>query len=388
MRYFPNPMILLIGVLCSIRKGYLYSRHMGSFICKAPINSSRGSQPVVFAIESNHHRNDNIRILSVDNRSAGEYWLIPHTPGTFKFVKGRMCETVKTRNLIVPGRCSETAKQEFIWVPEHMFERFVDRLGRNGRRDKHLRKKEKMAMRMEKHKIRDLNRSMKDIKGNLRKRIKSTLKGPQSKYSEPSSHENESKKPALYHDNILQQYLNYYYQHTPSVASLTPPNFIQNTNSQSNLCDNKPECPRIEGLMKNSAGLINQDFMKSLDAILNEVGAKNFNGQTQTVYQSKTDRPRVRGLFGKGEDPEDLGIKNCTCKFECVRNPKNGLCFFKATEDGKLVPILKSDSCCRKSAIKDPCNFENNIEKVLCELITRNDFSFFSKFLDQNYTNG
>jgi len=96
---------------------------------------------------------------------------------------------------------------------------------------------------------------------------------------------------------------------------------------------------------------------------------------------SPTRRSRKRGFLGAGEDSSAVRSQ-CKCAYECVRNPKNGICYFKYTTEGKLVPIMKPETCCRKVGL---CNFDNKIEQLMCELSIKNDYTQFSRFLDKNF---
>lgn len=372
---------------CSISTGYLYSKHMGSFICKPIEDGIKGSQPVLFTIKTGRNPNSRIKVLSIGNKCTMKFSMILSPSGSLKFLKGNRCETVRHHNIVTPGRCTRSRRQDFIWVPENMFSQFVEKMSLNpkqgrGRRDR-------MLIAAEKKKINELSGIMQDIRGNISQRIRSSLPsippGTCEQTKETSC--NQTNPVSLGQDRLIKQYLDYYHKTTPSAVNLSKPTVLQGNKNSSNMCPQEnaqDQCSKFAGLMKSSISLINDDYMKNFSTIVNDIGPDAFGVNSPYIYQSKVPRPRKRGIFARGEDSQDLNPAECRCKFECVRNPKNGLCFYKTNGDGKLIPIMKDEQCCKKVK-QDPCNIENNLERHLCELITRNDFGFFSKFLDQNY---
>lgn len=141
----------------------------------------------------------------------------------------------------------------------------------------------------------------------------------------------------------------------------------------SNKGKNNTNCDKIysnlgalEALLSRNMPSVDGKVTKDLDVLMSRSGL------------DKKEKKRRRGPYGSGEDSE-----SCECKNDCVINPKNGQCFYKMETNGNLVPLMRGGDCCKKSQ-KMLCDLENKLEKHLCELNFKNDFSFFSKFLDDN----
>lgn len=402
---------LAIGVQCSISSGYLYSNSMKSFVCQENRGEVKGSQPVIFTIESGGKLNSIVKVLSVNNKHASRLTMSYDSSGSVKLLKGDKCETATHNNLIVPMKCSHSHRQKFVWVPEKMLGHFVDQMRKskepenlpyhfNKKRSGRLDKRSNYinnSIRKEKHKIEDLHGMMKDIKMNIGTRIHhsnlpvkySRVKRSAASHGIPDSTQGNAPDCNPYqikNDRVMKNYLEKYHNNSTMSKMLKGPQMMQNGNSP-NLCPtNAGECNKLQGLMKNSVSLLNEDYMKSIESILKEIGsADKFDSMPAGNYKSQDTRPRRRGIFANGDDSSESGPFECKCQLECVRNPKNDLCFYKASVDGKLMPIMMDSSCCKMKKT-DRCNFDNNLDRHLCNLITKNDFGFFSKFLDENYT--
>lgn len=85
---------------------------------------------------------------------------------------------------------------------------------------------------------------------------------------------------------------------------------------------------------------------------------------------------RKPGLYAGKEESEG----SCHCPTECVKNHRNGFCYYRLSEDGNLEPLVKKCNCNRD---KNLCDLTNALDKLLCELTFKNDYDYFSKFLDE-----
>lgn len=86
-------------------------------------------------------------------------------------------------------------------------------------------------------------------------------------------------------------------------------------------------------------------------------------------------RKRTRGLYAKGIDSTESG----DCSLECVRNPQNNQCYYQMDEQGNLRPLMAPRQC---SPPKKLCDLKSSLDRFFCEVAFKNDYSYFSKLLD------
>lgn len=109
---------------------------------------------------------------------------------------------------------------------------------------------------------------------------------------------------------------------------------------------------------------------------------KSINNIQYEYKSPSTQYMRKRGAFAQGL--VDEYEEECKCANTCVINPRNGKCYYSMDWQGKLTPLMKTKECCKRK--KSLCDLKNTLDRYICELTFMNDYSFFSKFLDEGYS--
>lgn len=354
--------------------GFLYSPITNSFICTEVSKDSKETIPLKFVIEVPDEPNkspnskfyQNFEITEINGRPGNGNKISINNKGEVKLYKGQECETAYEDDLRAEI-CSDNYRQIFIWIPEKYFTEFVkiieERLN-NENQNKGKRRSPK----------KDVKQSLRDIKNLLKSKQNTTSKDCQ--YNEmPIANSNGFK------DLMLSTYLWAYCLGNPRSSACNSMNMKNQKNCTDQMCLDKNNC--INNSYDEYTTAMSESSVKILDKINSIFKDAGIATGSRKSYESDKKRPRPRGYFGKGEDSDDMKINPCGCKEECVKNPKNGACFYTYSPGG-LIPILKNNSCCEKNKGKI-CNFENKIEQYLCELSVKNDYSSHSKFLDDNF---
>lgn len=76
--------------------------------------------------------------------------------------------------------------------------------------------------------------------------------------------------------------------------------------------------------------------------------------------------------------------QDCRCIKECIKNPKNNMCFYRADYNGQLHPIMPNRACCDSKENK--CKSLDKIERLLCTLALESDMGGFSKYYTKSAT--
>lgn len=403
--------------MCIETKGYLYSYHTHSFVCNQNNIVGMDREPLLVTmrvpghatksgwkthkfevISFGHHKNNGHRRHHIEMNMRGEVKLR---------LRGK-CEAIYNGRLSIE-KCSPSNRQVFTWIPEHLFSDFVERLHNRGQKHHGRRdlRNSRVVERNKDHRHKKGRKHLNDAGGNL-KNIRGAVDGVKKTLVEAKKPEgipkgkcdvfddtctNDGKYGHL-NDKIFNDYLDLFCKTNP-VSGYCQNYFhgrdIKDKDS-GEFCISKKICRRdkphkkemfIKQARYDMEPILDKNFIKNLTGILQSSG-KCMDVYNSPIYESKAKRPRTRGIFGRGDDSEELSPLECRCKFECIRNPNNGMCYYKADPSGKLVPIMGDENCCSNKR-KEMCNIGNKIDKYLCELTIKNDYSSFSKFLDQNY---
>ncbi|ELA41770.1 uncharacterized protein VICG_01122 [Vittaforma corneae ATCC 50505] len=364
--------MFLVFVLtqCKSSAGFLYSPITNSFICNSNELSKTGSIPLRFVISvpdtHNKRRSGkfelNFDVLNISGRPGNGNKISINRRGEVKLYKGDRCEAAYGMHLKTEI-CKRTPRQIFIWVPEQHFSEFVNVV---------VNKAEKLGKKDEQQKdpYSELKDSIDDIKKLVRskRRLSRTVsddcKSPLKELCEKNG------KKGKFTDRMVDTYLWAYCTSRPTPKECD--SIMMRDRIDKNVCLEENTGIGQHGVAKDSRiSLGSSGIVDQISSMLKKRGIEAHSHQP-----SKT-RQRMRG-----EDSSDMSMGHCECKFECVRNPKNGRCFYTYTKDGKLKPIMKSENCCEKNKAR-LCDYDNIIEKYLCELTAKNDH--VSKFLDDNF---
>lgn len=374
--------LALALALCKSSAGFLYSPVTNSFICKSNELSKAGSIPLKFVIDvpDTHNKGHNRKfvmnfdVLNISGKPGNGNKISINRRGEVKLYKGDRCETAYDMYLR-SETCKKTFRQIFIWVPEQHFSEFVSATtNRAGKSDKEEQPKDPYS---------ELKGSISDIKDMIKSKGRSAKALPDiCKDSLRRMCRKGGKKNGRFTDKMMDAYLWAYCASRLSSNKCSSPMARENDRKGKKMCLQENMCVGQEGTADDSKVLHGPSGI--VDQILSILKSQGVEARPHQAYQSSKVRPRARGFLGRGEDSWDVGTSRCRCKFECVRNPKNGMCFYTYTADGKLKPMMKNESCCEEGKAK-LCDHDNIVEKYLCELTVKNDYSHVSKFLDDNF---
>lgn len=417
-------LLLVVSAMCIETRGYLYSYYTQSFVSNQNNILGMDSEPLLFTMrvprhyirssEWGVHEFEVVRLGHHKSHSRPKHLIEMNVHGEARLKLGNRCEAVYNGRLSTE-KCSPSARQAFIWIPEHLFSDFVERLrrgypghyrkrprSRNNPRDSHAKGRHR-AREVLRHRDRishdaeelgDVRKTMKVAKTLLGEDRASTLKDKCDSLSKKCI--GSGGKYGHIDDKIFNNYLSFFCKSHP-ISGYCKNRFYGRDSKKygkgsGKFCISEKVCkedvsqkkePFIKRMQHRMEPILDQKFIKSLTDILKSSGG-SMDIYKDPIYESKAKRPRVRGIFARGEDSSELSLLECRCKFECVRNPNNGMCYYKADPSGKLIPIMSDESCCSNKR-KDVCNIGNKLDKYLCELTIKNDYSSFSKFLDLNY---
>lgn len=420
---------LVVSVVCTETRGYLYSYYTQSFVSNQNNVTGADSEPLLFTMHVPNHYISSVgwkahefEVVSLGyhkNNNHPRYFIEMNTHGEARLKLGSRCEAVYNGRLRIE-RCSSNGRQTFTWIPEHLLSAFVGRLhrrdsgyygGRPRLRDNYIAENNSAKSR---HRARGASghRDKKDRGADDLKSIRKTMKNVKKTLLEADKTKTGSLKDRCDNlsgrcvknggkyghlsDKIFNDYLDFFCKNNP-ISGYCQNRFYGSGNKKDSqkdgrFCISKNTCrkttsqkkePFIKRMQYHMEPIFDQKFIRNVTNILKSSG-KCMDIYKSPVYVSKTKRPRVRGIFGRGDDSSELSPLECKCKFECIRNPNNGMCYYKADSSGKLVPIMSNESCCSNKR-KDMCNVGNKLDKYLCELTIKNDYSSFSKFIDLNY---
>lgn len=337
--------------------GFLYSPASGMFICRNDDGLRKDSIPLKFTIElidpnANGKEskqgfletNENIFVvLSVNGNYGRRNMLSIKKNGQAKLFRGKRCESVYHGQL-VSEPCSKNPSQIFFWVPEDGFSTFVNVITNHYK--KYYKGQESV---------------INEYEDSKRKRKRSIAGEMQEESQSESAFKKSEEKEKNANDN----------KH----AKNTDKNKEENADSSKNSARTRKDSTAEK---EETASQRSKVEYKEQEELSKDIPLyRNLN------YVSPKLRPRKRGIFAQGEDSSDMEEMKCTCKMECVKNPKNGICFYNQDKNGNLVPIMKDESCCEKEKKPPLCNYSNKIENLLCELNVKNSYGSFSKFLDK-----
>lgn len=322
--------------------GFLYSPVAKSFISRTNYQMKPESVPMRFTIEvpdnSEGYRvavfDERFDVVSIDDDDGNGNVISINEKGETKIFNHGMCEAAY-EGYLRSEPCKTAHRQIFTWVPENHFDTFVDMI----------------SNKPEKRVDNEADSSLNKMKLLLGMPVNTKLSSP-TYPPEP---------PNKYGDKMLEDYMQAYCSSRPVL----------------------PECFELVAKQLIEYGQNNDNSLPGIAAQYNSQidKADQLKALSIRPYISPQPRPRKRGFLGMGEDSSAIHVQ-CNCLQECVKNPNNGMCFFKYIAGGKLEPIMKNESCCDKKGL---CDFENKIEQLMCELSIKNDYSYFSKFIDTNF---
>lgn len=387
-----------------LMNGFLYSKSSDSFISKNTV-SREDSIPLRFTVrlENVEEHSSEFRVVKIDGIGGSEHTLSINSRGEAKLFKGKMCEAAH-RTFLASQRCSKDPREIFMWIPEDSFESFVRHIDhrRKHRNLNKLHKKYNSKRNNGKRRRRYDNDCTTSNDTNSRPHSNTNNKGPHSNTKDsPANYSNTKDSPVNTKDSkdkvdptAEQIYANLFKNYMEI--------FCQN-NSKFDQCSSfrKPSTS-----VKIAEPLIPENITNFLISLFKKYGIN----QPSLLYRKN------RGIYSQGADPllisnhangfniNNNNTDNCRCKMECVKNSKNGMCFYKYN-NGKLEPIMKNQNCCKSNQAGGglnqaggifnqaggfnggfACDLKNKIEKMLCELAMRNDYEFFSQYIDENHT--
>lgn len=411
---------LLKMVLSHEISGYMYSYYENSFISNYNGISQHQNEPLLFTlgVDLKKYKNNQIsefEVVRIGLKQTNKYKIEINGRGESKLKIHNKCEAMHNGRLIA-GSCSRNPNQKFVWIPEHLFTNFVSRLrsrqyGKNkcnrqsqnldlqpgniGDEDRNYARTEDIAkeVKEEFNQLRNARKIIDKAKTMIKRseKIKNSKKACEDLDGVGWCSKGKNGF-GIINDRIFNNYIDYYCKINQESSGCK--SRLSKTQKLLEKCigGHKGHCKELRPKHKKSnleqlralaPPIFEDSFLKKLTNIV-KAGGDCLNSITNRGYVSPKKRPRKRGIYAKGEDPEDKYSVLCECRFECVRNPKNGICYYKADANGKLMPIMQSKKCCKVEE-EDICNLENKIEHHLCKLSVENDYGYFSQFIDETY---
>jgi len=410
---------LLKMVLSHEISGYMYSYYENSFISNYNGISQHQNEPLLFtlSVDLKKYKKNQIsefEVIRIGLKQTNKYKIEINGRGESKLKIHNKCEAMHNGRLIAES-CSRNPNQKFVWIPEHLFTNFVSRLrsrqygkkcnGQSqsldfqpenvGDEDRNYPRRGDIAeeVKEEFNHLRDARKIIDKAKNMIKRseKIRKSKKACED-LEGVGWCSNGKDGYGIVNDRIFNNYINYYCNINQD--NLSCKSRLDKAQKVLEKCigGQKGQCRKPRPKYKQSSlrqlrslapPIFDDSFLKKLTKIV-KAGGDCFNSITSRGYVSPKKRPRKRGIYAQGEDPEDRNSVLCECRFECVRNPKNGICYYKADSNGKLMPIMQSKKCCKVEE-EDICDLENKIEHHLCKLSVENDYGFFSQFIDETY---
>lgn len=337
----------VLGLAASLSTtGYLFSKYTRTFVGVDSDYLSTHHAPLPLTIVTNRngrgvelfgHRDGHVfKVTHMGSGSAEGFHIEMNRHGEIRLKNGANCETVY-HGLLKTERCVNDARQMFIWVPQALF----------------------------------LNRhadSEEDADSNVAAPggvVNASEIGKELSNANARRGAFCSKGHAM--DAQFNNYIREYCRTSPTMQG------CQAVLSGADACGPASNTEALRKLVGTlPMPIVDKEVLDNFDSILN----KTAFGDTDALNPGSV---RPRGFYAGYEDSP---AGECPEQHECLRNPKNNMCYYRVDQRGNLIPLMKPAHCRKKKGL---CDLTNKLDKNLCELIFKNDYSFFQKLIYDGY---
>ncbi|KAM0681083.1 hypothetical protein GINT2_000868 [Glugoides intestinalis] len=356
--------------------GYMYSPITQDFICKTDTLLKRNTIPLKFELEScsthdkkhavmfpdNHTRT--FKITSIGGKRENQDLVSLKKTGEAKIFRGTECKSMKN-GVLTHERCAPTQQQIFIWVPEPKLDKFVDIIGGKYQEQKNSYK---------------IKNDLSEIKRTV-ERIKNTVVeiGKRSGLAEKHPCKKRVRFGSLSPQNTSNDIFRNYMKHI-CMNSMPHEKCEKYGEKIKMLCLKKHLCTDVGNIADDKMGTI---FPSRLMTDIESILSSSAHDLSKIAHHGRRNGRLNPELLGEQLKPA-YSARECLCKYECVKNLKNGLCYYRYDMYENLKPLMKGEDCCELYKKTRNCETTDLLDAFLCNLENSTDTSTLSEILRTN----
>lgn len=374
--HLTNKILLFLMAAFTKMSGYMYSPTTQDFICKTDILLKRDTIPLKFELESydkSYKRiegtsSDNLmrtfKIVSAGGKSGNDNFVSLKKTGEAKIFRGMMCQTMRN-GFLTYEMCAPRPQQVFIWVPENKFSKFVDIIGGKYKEQKNYYKM-KNDLSTIKDTVQRLEKTILEIK-----QKEAFLGNPIDK---PHCKPGNNLPPGVT-GNIFNNYIKHLCTNSMNSDKCKKYNIKRKL-----MCLKKHLCTDADNMINKETGsLFPNRLMKDVESILSS-SAVDLSRMPHREHQKN----RLKTELLEYQRKERSLNRGCDCRHECIKNPKNGLCYYQYDANGELKPLMKNEACCKMNKEVKKCATDDMLDAFLCNLENNTDYNTLSSMLNSN----